>query len=84
MLWRSCSLNNRETEKFMKKRKKRAFSAFISSFFLTFVIVSCILGGIGLAAAAYENTLASGFGENRQAFSLTENGLRLFDFEIGR
>ena len=49
MLWRSCSLNNRETEKFMKKRKKRALSAFISSFFLTFVIVSCILGGIGLA-----------------------------------
>ena len=62
--------------------KKRKLADFISSFYITFVVIICLVGGILSAAAAYENTLKIGFGKEQTAFEITENGIRIFDLKI--
>ena len=66
----------------MKKEKKQELRAFIRSFFITAVLLGCLFGGIYSAAKAYENTLSAGFGREEKAFSLTEDGIRIFDFML--
>lgn len=55
---------------------------FLRSFFLSAVIVFCIIFGIWGAIAAYENTLSTGFGEYKKAVEYSDGVLRIFDFEI--
>lgn len=63
----------------MNKLKKQSFYAFINSFFLTEVIIFCVLGGLFAAAAAYEGIQYSCFGAEQKAFAITDEGLRIFD-----
>lgn len=62
----------------MKKERR----LFWRSFFLSSVVVGCLLfGGFGIAKA-YENTVRIGLGEYRQAVRLTDGGLQILDFTL--
>ncbi|MBE6728475.1 MAG: hypothetical protein E7562_07500 [Ruminococcaceae bacterium] len=62
--------------------KKRKYHPFWRSFYVTSVIIFCLIIGITGAASAYENTLKIGFGQEKSAFQITENGIRIFDFTL--
>lgn len=55
---------------------------FFGSFFLTCSIVFCVFAGAFGAAKAYENTVFTAFGAEKSAIAFTDDGLRIFDFEI--
>lgn len=59
---------------------KKPTRTFLRTFWLSCVIVACILfGGLGIIRA-YENTRRIAFGDYRPAIEWTEDGLRILDF----
>lgn len=61
------------------KAKRRVFWR---SFYISAVIVLCLLCGAFGMFQAYENTVRIGFGEYKKAIELTDDGIRIFDFVI--
>lgn len=59
-----------------------SFKLFKKSFFMTLVILICLIIGIGGIAKAYENTVRIAFGEYKKAFGINSEGLKILDFEI--
>lgn len=55
---------------------------FIRSFYLSSVIVLCLILGSFSAAKAYENMRLSGFGEYKRAVEYNGSKWRIFDFEF--
>lgn len=62
----------------MKENKKSFFRAF----FMTSVIILCLIVACSGIALAYENTRSIGFGENKKAFETGEGFVRILDFVI--
>ncbi|MBR7071845.1 MAG: hypothetical protein IKI29_06790 [Clostridia bacterium] len=61
---------------------RKPYRLFWRTFWLSSVIVWCLLlGGYGVAKA-YENTVRIGYGEYRSAIRLTSDGLQILDFLI--
>ena len=61
---------------------KKPIKLFLKSFFLSSVIVFCIIFGFYGAAKAYENIRLIGFGEYRRAVEYSNGVLKIFDLEI--
>ncbi len=55
---------------------------FFRSFYLSSVILFCLLLGFFGMAKAYENIRLIGFGEYRNAVEIEEETLKIFDLEI--
>ena len=66
----------------MKRISKRKFKVFLRSFYLSGVIMFCILFAFFGVARAWENTVKIGFGQYKDAIEKTENGFRFLDFNI--
>ena len=63
-------------------KKSDNFRLFKKSFFITFVILSCLLIGVIGIAKAYENTVRIAFGEYEKAFGINSEGIKILEFEI--
>lgn len=63
-------------------KKSDNFRLFKKSFFITFVILSCLLIGVIGISKAYENTVRIAFGEYEKAFGINSEGIKILDFEI--
>ena len=63
-------------------RNNDSFRLFKKSFFITLIVLSCLIIGIGGIAKAYENTVRIAFGEYEKAFGINSEGLKILDFEI--
>lgn len=61
------------------KESKRSF---LRAFFMTSVIILCLTVACSGLALAYENTRSIGFGENKKAFELGEDFIRILDYVI--
>ncbi len=61
----------------MKKQSRSFFRAAS----LSAVILLCIGFGVYGMIRAYENTRRIGFGEYKKAVEITDNSVRIFDFE---
>lgn len=59
---------------------KRTSRLFFRSFWVSLVVLCCLIGGIYGTAKAYENTRRIGFGEYRKAFAAENGALRVLDF----
>ncbi len=55
---------------------------FLKSFYLSAVILFCLSFGAYGISKAYENTRQIGFGEYKKALAVTDEGIRILDFEI--
>ena len=55
---------------------------FFKSFYLSSLILFCLTIGLTGIGKAYENTRQIGFGEYKRAIELTDDGIRILDFEI--
>lgn len=61
---------------------KRKYKLFFKSWFLSSVIVFCLLFGVLGVFEAYENIRLIGFGEYRKAVEYEDGVLKVFDYEI--
>ena len=62
----------------MKRRTKTYFR----TLYLSLVIMSCLsFGWIGISSA-YESTVQIAFGEQKKAIEITQEKIRILDFEI--
>lgn len=61
---------------------KRSLKIFFSSFYLTSVIITCIVLGAYGMGKAYENMVYTSFGEKKSAVEILDGGIRILDFEI--
>lgn len=61
---------------------KRKFKTFIRTFYISSVIMLCIIFGFWGTAKAYSAMRLIAFGEYRNAVSISDDKIRLFDFEI--
>lgn len=61
---------------------KRNLKIFIRSFYISAVIMLCLLFGSAGIAKAYSAMRLTAFGEYRQAIDFKDGKLRIFDFEI--
>lgn len=55
---------------------------FIRSFYLSSVIIFCILIGFFGISKAYENIRLTAFGEYRDAIEINEDGIFIFDYKL--
>lgn len=55
---------------------------FIRKMYLSAVISSCILFGICAVCVSYEKMRLIGFGEYRKAVEITQESIKIFDYEI--
>lgn len=63
-------------------KNRDSFRLFKKSFFITLTVLICLIIGVGGIAKAYENTVRIAFGEYKNAFGITSEGIRILDFEI--
>ena len=61
----------------MKKGK-----LFFRSFYISFVVLTCLVFGFFAMVRAYENTVLLESGEYKKAVEISDGSLRIFDFEI--
>lgn len=61
---------------------KRKYKLFFKSWYLSSVIVFCLLFGVLGIFKAYENIRLIGFGEYRRAIEYNDGVLKVFDIEI--
>ena len=61
---------------------KRNGKLFLKSFYLSSVIVFCLIFGILGTVKAYEQTRLIGFGEYRKVIEFEDGVFRFFDVEI--
>ena len=60
----------------MKKRTKTYFR----TFFISSVIILCLVFGVYGIAVAYENTVQIAFGEYKKAIEFSDGTFRILDF----
>ncbi len=61
---------------------KKSYRTYIRTFYITWVLILCLMLGFGGIAKAYENTVRTGFGEYKKAVEISDGTLRILDFEI--
>lgn len=61
---------------------KRKTKVFFKSFYISFVIIMCIVFGWLGISAAYENTVKTAFGEYKSAIEINDTTFRILDFVI--
>lgn len=61
---------------------KRNFKTFIRTFYISAIVMLCIILGFWGTAKAYSAMRLIAFGEYRNAVSISDDKIRLFDFEI--
>ena len=61
---------------------KRNFKLFLRTFYLSAVIIFCLVFGFIGVAKAYEAIRFVGFGEYKSAIDIDRDKARFFDFEI--
>ncbi len=62
----------------MKKQTKTYFR----TFYISFIIIMCLVFGWLGISLAYENTVQIAFGEYKNAVEISENGFRILDFSV--
>ena len=55
---------------------------FFRSFYISFVVLTCLVFGFFAMARAYETTVLLESGEYKKAVEISDGSLRIFDFEI--
>lgn len=60
------------------------FKIFLRSLYISSVVFFCLFIGIYGISRAYESIRLIGFGEYRDAIEITENEIKIFDYEIQR
>ena len=60
--------------------KKENLKKFIRSFYITFIILLCVVFGFYSICKAYENIRLVSFGEYRSAIELEEGKFKFFDY----
>lgn len=61
---------------------KRNYKLFFRSFYMSLVIIFCmVIGCVGISKA-YENTVQTGFGIDKKAIEYSDGKLRILDFVI--
>ena len=60
------------------------FKIFFRTLYISSVVFFCLFIGIYGISKAYENMRLIGFGEYRNAIEVTENEIKIFDYEIER
>ncbi len=58
------------------------FKLFFKSFYVTSIVITCVLIAVLGSFKAYENIRLIGFGEYRNAVEYENGKLSIFDFEI--
>ena len=61
---------------------KRSTRLFFRSFFISSVVVFCLILGFFGITKAYEGIRLVGFGEYRSAIEIDERGIKIFDFTL--
>ena len=62
--------------------KKENFRKFIRSFYITFVILLCVVLGFYAICKAYENMRLISFGEYRSAIEIKDGNFKFFDYSF--
>lgn len=61
---------------------KRQTKTYFRTFYISWIVIMClVLGWLGVATA-YENTVQIAFGEYRQAIEISDEQIRILDFVI--
>ena len=61
---------------------KRNTRLFLKSFFVSSVVVFCLILGFFGITKAYEGIRLVGFGEYRSAIEIDDKGIKIFDFTL--
>ena len=61
---------------------KRKTNVFLRSFYLNSVIIFCVFLAVAGISKSYEGIRQVGFGEYKKAIEITENEIRILDFNI--
>ncbi len=61
---------------------KRSTKMFLRSFYISSVVVFCLLLGIFGITKAYEGIRLIGFGEHRSAIEIDDRDIKIFDFTL--
>lgn len=61
--------------------KNKAFKTFLRSFYLSSVVVFCLIFAFYGISEAYKNIRRIGFGEYRNAIEIGDGKLEILDFE---
>jgi hypothetical protein len=61
--------------------KNKAFKTFLRSFYLSSVVVFCLIFALYGISEAYKNIRRIGFGEYRNAIEIGDGKLEILDFE---
>ena len=61
---------------------KRSTKLFFSSFYLSSVIIACIILAFFGISRSYENMVYKSFGVKKSAVEIIDGGIRILDFEI--
>lgn len=64
------------------KNKRKNFKTFFRTFYLSSVLLFCILTAVFGISLAYENTMITGFGEYKKAVEITDSHIRILDFDF--
>lgn len=61
---------------------KRQTKTYLRAFYISWIVIMCLVFGWLGIATAYENTIQIAFGEYKQAIEITPEKIRILDFEI--
>ena len=61
---------------------KKSLKLFFSSFYLSSIIISCIIFAFFGIGKSYENMVYKSFGVKKSAVEIIDGGIRILDFEI--
>lgn len=61
---------------------KKHIKTYFRTLYLTLVVIMCLMFGWVGVSAAYENTVQVAYGEYKSAIEITQEKIRILDFEI--
>lgn len=61
---------------------KKSIKVFARSFYISSVIIFCVVAGAAGIAKAYQNTVATRYGQYKKAFEIKDGHIRILDYEI--
>ena len=61
---------------------KRNTKVYFRTFYLSSVLILCLIFGFMGVALAYENTVQTAFGEYKKAIEFSDGSIRIFDLVI--
>lgn len=59
---------------------KKQIKTYFRTFYISWIIIMCVVFGWLGASAAYENTVQIAFGEYKSALEISDDTIRIFDF----